>query len=44
MRRATRWGRSRPSSKLREVFAAGGLPRFRKATETPFNRVFEARR
>ena len=29
---------------LREVVAAGGLSRFRRATETPFNRVFEARR
>ena len=29
---------------LREVVKAGGLSRFRRATETPFNRVFEARR
>jgi SAM-dependent methyltransferase len=29
---------------LREVVNAGGLSRFRRATETPFNRVFEARR
>jgi len=29
---------------LREVVIAGGLSRFRRATETPFNRVFEARR
>jgi hypothetical protein len=29
---------------LREVVTAGGLSRFRRATETPFNRVFEARR
>jgi SAM-dependent methyltransferase len=28
---------------LREVFLAGGFSRFRRATETPFNRVFEAR-
>jgi hypothetical protein len=28
---------------LKEVATAGGLPRFRRATETPFNRVFEAR-
>ncbi|MGH2602346.1 MAG: class I SAM-dependent methyltransferase [Dehalococcoidia bacterium] len=28
---------------LREVLAAGGFTRFRRATETPFNRVFEAR-
>jgi SAM-dependent methyltransferase len=31
-------------SALREVVSAGGLSRFRRATETPFNRVFEARR
>ncbi len=29
---------------LREVVTAGGLSRLRRATETPFNRVFEARR
>jgi hypothetical protein len=29
---------------LREVVTAGGLSRFRRATETPFNRVFKARR
>jgi SAM-dependent methyltransferase len=29
---------------LTEVFRAGGFTSFRKATETPFNRVFEARR
>jgi SAM-dependent methyltransferase len=28
---------------LRETAAAGGFTRFRRATETPFNRVFEAR-
>ena len=28
---------------LREVAKAGGLSQFRRATETPFNRVFEAR-
>jgi SAM-dependent methyltransferase len=28
---------------LREVAIAGGLTHFRRATETPFNRVFEAR-
>jgi hypothetical protein len=28
---------------LREVAATAGLTRFRRATETPFNRVFEAR-
>jgi len=29
---------------LREVVASGGLSRFRRATETPFNRIFEARK
>jgi SAM-dependent methyltransferase len=28
---------------LREVAASGGFTRFRRATETPFNRIFEAR-
>jgi SAM-dependent methyltransferase len=28
---------------LRRVAAAGGFSRFRRATETPFNRIFEAR-
>lgn len=30
-------------AQLRAVVAEGGLSRFRRATETPFNRVFEAR-
>ena len=30
-------------ARLREVVAAGGFTRFRRATETPFNLVFEAR-
>ena len=30
-------------AQLRDVFQAGGFSRFRRATETPFNRVFEAR-
>jgi SAM-dependent methyltransferase len=30
-------------SRLREVVTKGGFTRFRRATETPFNRVFEAR-
>jgi 2-polyprenyl-3-methyl-5-hydroxy-6-metoxy-1,4-benzoquinol methylase len=30
-------------SKLRQVVTSGGFTRFRRATETPFNRVFEAR-
>jgi hypothetical protein len=29
---------------LRDVAAQGGLTRFRRATETPFNRIFEAKR
>jgi SAM-dependent methyltransferase len=28
---------------LRDVFATAGFTRFRRATETPFNRIFEAR-
>jgi 2-polyprenyl-3-methyl-5-hydroxy-6-metoxy-1,4-benzoquinol methylase len=36
-------GAQASDSKLREVVMAGGFTRFRKATETPFNRVFEAR-
>ncbi len=31
-------------ARLREVVAQGGFSRFRRATETPFNLVFEARR
>jgi 2-polyprenyl-3-methyl-5-hydroxy-6-metoxy-1,4-benzoquinol methylase len=30
-------------SRLREVVLQGGFTRFRRATETPFNRIFEAR-
>jgi len=30
-------------SRLREVVQQGGFTRFRRATETPFNRIFEAR-
>jgi hypothetical protein len=30
--------------RLRQVVTEGGFTRFRKATETPFNRVLEARR
>jgi hypothetical protein len=30
-------------ARLREVVAAGGLDGFRRASETPFNRVYEAR-
>jgi SAM-dependent methyltransferase len=31
-------------ARLREAVCAGGFEQFRRATETPFNRVFEARR
>lgn len=37
-------GNQVPESKLREIVQAGGLSRFRRVAETPFNRVFEARR
>ena len=30
-------------ARLREVVTAGGFTRFRRATETPFNLVLEAR-
>jgi hypothetical protein len=30
-------------SRLRKVLASGGFSRFRRASETPFNLVFEAR-
>jgi hypothetical protein len=30
-------------ARLREVVTSGGFTRFRRATETPFNMVFEAR-
>ncbi len=30
-------------TRLREVVTAGGFTRFRRATETPFNLVLEAR-
>jgi 2-polyprenyl-3-methyl-5-hydroxy-6-metoxy-1,4-benzoquinol methylase len=33
-----------PESAIREVVLAGGFTQFRRATETPFNRVFEARK
>lgn len=33
-----------PESNLREAVMAGGFTQFRRATETPFNRIFEARR
>jgi hypothetical protein len=31
-------------ARIRDVVTAGGLSRFRRAAETPFNLVFEARR
>ena len=33
-----------PESAIREVVVAGGFTQFRRATETPFNRIFEARK
>jgi 2-polyprenyl-3-methyl-5-hydroxy-6-metoxy-1,4-benzoquinol methylase len=33
-----------PESAIREVVLAGGFKEFHRATETPFNRVFEARK
>lgn len=39
----THLGTTATDSQLREVAAAAGLSRFRRATETPFNRVFEAK-
>jgi len=33
-----------PESAIREVVLAGGFKQFRRATETPFNRIFEARK
>jgi 2-polyprenyl-3-methyl-5-hydroxy-6-metoxy-1,4-benzoquinol methylase len=40
----TALGNQVPEEQLRNVVAAGGLPRFRRASETPFNRIFEARK
>jgi SAM-dependent methyltransferase len=36
-------GAQAPESKLREVVTSGGFTRFRRAAETPFNRVYEAK-
>jgi ubiquinone/menaquinone biosynthesis C-methylase UbiE len=36
-------GNQAGEARLREVVTAGGFTRFRRATETPFNLVFEAR-
>ena len=33
-----------PESAIRDVVLAGGFTQFRRTTETPFNRIFEARR
>ena len=33
-----------PEEAIREVVLAGGFKQFRRATETPFNRIFEARK
>ncbi len=33
-----------PESAIREAVMAGGFTEFRRATETPFNRIFEARK
>ncbi len=33
-----------PESAIKEVVMAGGFTEFRRATETPFNRIFEARK
>src|SRR5204862_5599334 len=33
-----------PESAIGEVVRSGGFSEFRRATETPFNRVFEARK
>src|SRR5215467_10621570 len=37
-------GNQVPEQTLREIVQAGGLSQFRRATETPFNRIFEARK
>ena len=37
-------GNQVPEQKLRDIVIAGGLSHFRRATETPFNRIFEARK
>ncbi|HZW57283.1 MAG TPA: class I SAM-dependent methyltransferase [Nitrososphaerales archaeon] len=36
-------GAQAPESEIRKVIRSGGFTRFRRATQTPFNRVFEAR-
>jgi SAM-dependent methyltransferase len=36
-------GAQASDSKIKEIILSGGFKRFRRATQTPFNRVFEAR-
>ena len=36
-------GAQASDSKLREIASAGGFKQFKRATQTPFNRIFEAR-
>ncbi len=36
-------GAQAPESKLKEILNSGGFKRFRRAAETPFNRIYEAR-
>ena len=38
----TALGNQASEQQLREIVDAAGFSRFRRATETPFNRVFEA--
>jgi hypothetical protein len=40
---ATCLGAQAGEARLRQVVTAGGFRRFRRAAETPFNMVFEAR-
>jgi SAM-dependent methyltransferase len=40
----TALGNQVPEEQLRKLVNAGGLSRFRRASETPFNRIFEARK
>jgi len=37
-------GNQVPEQRLREIVTSGGLSQFRRASETPFNRIFEARK
>ncbi|MGE0140303.1 MAG: class I SAM-dependent methyltransferase [Ilumatobacteraceae bacterium] len=37
------WGNQVPEQTLAELTAAAGFTRFRRATDTPFNRIFEVR-